>query len=40
MVTPATTSALVVIFAPARLPPAAVERAVALTGERIATYCA
>lgn len=40
MVTPATTSALVVIFAPAPLPPAAVERAVALTGERIATYCA
>jgi DNA/RNA-binding domain of Phe-tRNA-synthetase-like protein len=40
MVTPATTRALVVIFAPAQLSPAVVERAVAVTGERIATYCA
>jgi DNA/RNA-binding domain of Phe-tRNA-synthetase-like protein len=40
MVTPATTRALVVIFAPAPLSPAVVEHAVAVTGERIATYCA
>jgi DNA/RNA-binding domain of Phe-tRNA-synthetase-like protein len=40
MVTPATTRALVVIFAPAQLSPAVVEHAVAVTGERIAAYCA
>jgi DNA/RNA-binding domain of Phe-tRNA-synthetase-like protein len=40
MVTPATTRALVVIFAPAQLSPAVVEHAVAVSGERIATYCA
>jgi DNA/RNA-binding domain of Phe-tRNA-synthetase-like protein len=40
MVTSATRQALVVIFAPAALRAIVVDRALALTGERIATYCA
>lgn len=39
MVTPATTRALVVIFAPASLPPVAVERVLELTRTRIAEHC-
>ncbi len=39
MVTPATTSALVVIFAPAPLPGTAVDKIVALTSERIRQFC-
>jgi DNA/RNA-binding domain of Phe-tRNA-synthetase-like protein len=38
MVTPATTSALVVIFAPASIAPAALDRALALTSDRIARF--
>jgi DNA/RNA-binding domain of Phe-tRNA-synthetase-like protein len=40
MVTPSARHALVVIFAPAAVPVATVDHALALTGERIATYCA
>lgn len=40
MVTAAATQAMVVIFAPAALPAVVVDRALALTGARIATYCA
>ena len=40
MVTAAARHALVVIFAPAAVAAAIVDRALALTGERIATYCA
>jgi DNA/RNA-binding domain of Phe-tRNA-synthetase-like protein len=40
MVTPAARHALVVIFAPADVPAWMVDRALSLTGERIATYCA
>jgi DNA/RNA-binding domain of Phe-tRNA-synthetase-like protein len=40
MVTPATTRALVVIFAPAPLAQAALDRALRLTETRIAEYCA
>ena len=39
MVTPATTRALVVLFAPAPLPASTLERAVALTRERVNTFC-
>ena len=39
MVTTATTRALVVIFAPASVPAAAVDRVLALTLERIRQYC-
>jgi DNA/RNA-binding domain of Phe-tRNA-synthetase-like protein len=39
MVTPATTSALVVIFAPASLPASAVDKVVSLTSERIQQFC-
>jgi DNA/RNA-binding domain of Phe-tRNA-synthetase-like protein len=39
MVTPATTEALVVIFAPAALPPAIAERALGSTLERVRAYC-
>lgn len=39
MVTTATTRALVVIFAPAGLSPARVDRAVAMTRERISRFC-
>jgi DNA/RNA-binding domain of Phe-tRNA-synthetase-like protein len=39
MVTPATTRALVVIFAPAPLSQSALDRALRLTEARIAEYC-
>ncbi len=39
MVTPGTTRALVVIFAPASMSPAAVERVIELTRTRIAEHC-
>ena len=39
MVTPATTRALVVVFAPAPLPSAVLQRALALTKERAERYC-
>jgi len=38
MVTPETTSALVVIFAPVSVPPTSVERVIALTSERIGQF--
>ena len=40
MVTTNATDMLVVIFAPAAVSPAMVDRVLALTGDRIATYCA
>jgi DNA/RNA-binding domain of Phe-tRNA-synthetase-like protein len=39
MVTPRTTSALVVVFAPARLSPATIDRTLRVTRERIDRYC-